>query len=191
MPEAIAEILELQANGKWIFCGTAFAVSRRLTLTAFHVIGDRIQSKVRNGPFQLRFAGGYTGGAKYDDGDGRLDFALLSLDSPLPEEFQLVSLTSEAQEADGFVSRGFPPLQGLDILTIGGTIRNLEATIFGGVPAIQLFSHEAGAEMPLGGMSGAPVLVGSGAKQAAIGLIRWNPTRPNDPTLSTGGTLFA
>ena len=37
--------------------------------------------------------------------------------------------------------------------------------------------------MPLGGMSGAPVLVGSNVERAAIGLIRWNPTRLDNPTL--------
>jgi hypothetical protein len=191
MPEAIAEVLELQANETWTSRGTAFAVSRGLALTAFHVIGDRMQGIVRDRRLQLHFPNGYTCGAKYDDGDGRLDFALLALESPLPEDFRPIALTDAARETDGFVSQGFPPLAGVDGLTIGGTIRNLQATIFGGVPAIQLFSHEGGAEMPLGGMSGAPVLVGSGAERAAIGLIRWNPTRTNAPTLSLGGTLFA
>jgi hypothetical protein len=90
-----------------------------------------------------------------------------------------------------FVIRGFSPLPEMDILTIVGTIRNLQAKVFGGVPTIQLFAHEAGAEMPLGGTSGAPVLVGSGAERLAIGLLRWNPTRPDNPALSLGGTLFA
>ena len=191
MVEAIAEVLERQPNGKNISRGTAFVFNREYALTAFHVIGDRTRGKVRNGPFQLRFPGGHTGEANYYDGDGRLDFALLSLNQPLPEDFQPVPLTSEAQQADGFISQGFPPLPGVDMLIIAGTMRNLKATIFGGVPAIQLFSHEASAEMPLGGMSGAPVLVGSGTKRAAIGLIRWNPIRPDNPTLSVGGTLFA
>ncbi len=93
------------------------------------------------------------------------DFALLSLEPSLREDFKPIHLTSYAQEADGFVSRGFTPLAGVDILTIFGTIRNLHATILGDVSAIQLFSYEAGAEMPLGGMSGAPVLVGSGTER--------------------------
>ena len=191
MPEAIAKLLERQADGKWISRGTAFAVSPQLALTAFHVIGNRLQGEARDGPFELHFPGGHSCEAKFQDGDSRLDFALLSMMSRLPEDLQPIGLTGEAHEADGFVSRGFPPLQNVDTLTIAGTVRNPQGTIFNGVPAIQLFSHEAAAEMPLGGMSGAPVLVGSSGKQAAIGLIRWNPTRPNDPTLSLGGTLFA
>jgi tetratricopeptide (TPR) repeat protein len=191
MPEAIAEVREMQPNGKWSSCGTAFAVSQQLALTAFHVIGDRIQGKVRDKPLQLRFPNGCTRGVKYDDGDGQLDFALLALEPPLAEDFHPIALTDTAHEADGFISRGFPLVAEVNALTIGGTIRNLEATIFDRVPAMQLYSHEAGAELPLGGMSGAPVLVGSGEERAAIGLIRWNPTRQNDPTLSAGGTLFA
>jgi hypothetical protein len=191
MPEAIAEVLKLRPDGGAVSLGTAFAVSRELALTAFHVVGDQRQAKVRDGPFRLRFPGGHACGATFTDGDGQLDFALLALVPPLPEGLRPIPLTDNAQEAEGFISRGFPPVTGVDQLTVAGTIRNLHATIFGGVPAIQLFSHEAGAHMPLGGMSDAPVLVGTGSKQAVLGLIRWNPTRPDDPALSAGGTLFA
>jgi hypothetical protein len=120
MPEAIAELHERRADGKWIPRGTAFAVSRQLALTAFHVIGDRLQGKTRDGPFELRFPGGCSCGAKYQDGDDWLDFALLMLDSELPEHLEPIPLTSEAREADGFVSRGFPALPGVDILAISG-----------------------------------------------------------------------
>ena len=48
MTEAIAEVREMQASGKWASRGTAFAVSRQLALTAFHVIGDRKQGNVRD-----------------------------------------------------------------------------------------------------------------------------------------------
>jgi hypothetical protein len=118
MPEAIAEVREMQPNGKWSSCGTAFVVSRQLALTAFHVIGDRMQGKARNKPLQLRFPNEYTCGAKYQEGDGDLDFALLILDSTLRGDFEPIALTCEAQEADGFFSRGFPPLSGVDILAI-------------------------------------------------------------------------
>lgn len=41
-------------------------------------------------------------------------------------------------------------------------------------------------------MSGAPVLVGQGAKRASIGLVRWNPLQPNsEESLAVGGTVYA
>ena len=141
MPEGIAGVFELQANGKSVCRGTAFAISRKTALTAFHVIGDRTHSRVRDQPLTLRFSGGFTCRAIYDNGDGRLDFALLSLELLLTDDYQLIPLTDQAQEGDGFVSRGFPPLQNVDSLTIAGKSRNLRATIFEGVQAIQLFSH--------------------------------------------------
>jgi tetratricopeptide (TPR) repeat protein len=190
MSEAIAKVVQLQPNGKVAFRGTAFAISRELALTAFHVVGDRIQGTIKEGQFELRFPGGVSCKAIYDGGDGKLDFALLSLQPPLEESFEPIRLTVHAQNGDGFFSFGFPPVSGIDLFTICGTIRNLQATIMDGVPAIQLFSPEAAAQISLKGMSGAPVLVGPQEEQGAIGLIRWNPTG-SDQSLPAGGTLFA
>jgi hypothetical protein len=77
-----------------------------LHLTAFHVIGDRILGKARDGPFQLRFLEGYTCEAKYDDGDGRLDFALLSLQPPLREDFEPTHLNGRGTGDRWFCQSG-------------------------------------------------------------------------------------
>jgi len=124
-------------------------------------------------------------------GDPELDAAILQLEKPLPDDLRPIALTGDTERLEPFVSAGHPRQEGPDISHIHGAIVAPQTSIFGGVPAIQLHSEEAGDEMPIGGMSGAPVLVDSGARRAAVGLIRWNPTRPDNPALSIGGTVYA
>jgi hypothetical protein len=135
---AIGEVIERLPSAKAIRRGTAFAVSRRLALTAFHVVGDRTHGKTREGPFEIRFLSGQICKARFVDGDSVLDFALLSLESSLADDIDPLPLTVDAQNLDEFCSKGFPPLTGVDSLSISGSIRDLKTTIFGGVPAIQL-----------------------------------------------------
>lgn len=197
--DAIAQVLEIGTLDKKVSVGTAFAISRGFALTAFHVIGDRQNGKLGTSPLKLRFwrlrdnqrYEPYECGVTRRDGDARFDIAILRLEQPLPEDLEPIPLTTEVEAQEKFVSAGHPAIeQDTDVSYISGHIVALQTSIFR-VPAIQLFANEAGAEMPLGGMSGAPVLVGSGAKRAAVGLIRWNPTRLENPNLSIGGTVFA
>jgi Tfp pilus assembly protein PilF len=206
--EAVGEVLEIQADGGWLSAGTAFAISREFALTAFHVIGNRETGVVGTNPIVLRFlrrreddwTEPYECGARYHEPDecgaryrdAELDFAVLQLKKPLPNDLRPIALTNDFDAHERFVSAGHPGLEGPDISHVHGTVVAPQTSIFGGVPAIQLHCDEAGDQMPLKGMSGAPVLVGSGAKRAAIGLIRWNPTKPDDEeALAVGGMVHA
>ena len=57
-----------------------------------------------------------------------------------------------------------------------------------GIPALQLYCRDAAAELPLRGLSGAPVLVGT--PERAVGIICWNPV-DGDAAPLKGGQLFA
>jgi hypothetical protein len=197
--EAIAEVLEVQPDGRRLSVGTAFAISQDFALTAFHVVGDRQTGVAGTKPIVLQFlriredrrTEPYECGASYRVGDSKLDAAILALGKPLPDDLRPIALTADIEGLEPFVSAGHPGLESSDISHIHGKVVAPRTSIYGGVPAIQLHSQEAGDGMPLGGMSGAPVLVGPGPKQAAIGLIRWNPTRVDDPALSVGGIVYA
>ena len=198
--EAIAEVLETQADGTRLSAGTAFAVTPSLALTAFHVVGDRETGVARANPLVLRFrrlredqrSEPVEFAASYRDGDSEIDAAVLKLEKALPDDLLPIALSSEAEAGESFVSGGHPRLDGPDVSYIHGTVVAPRTSIFHGLPAIQIHSEEAGDRMPLQGMSGAPVLVACGAKRAAIGLIRWNPTRADDEeALAVGGTVYA
>ncbi|MER7756307.1 ATP-binding protein [Kitasatospora sp. NPDC097643] len=69
-----------------------------------------------------------------------------------------------------------------------------DARIFGQAPAIKLQAPEAAAGKRLPGLSGGPVLHwshrGAGiGTEAAVGVVRWNPPRPDGSAL--GGALYA
>lgn len=169
--------------------GTAFAVSQSHALTAFHCIGNYKTGSVLHQQVLLEFPVGRRVDAEYEAGDHEADYAMLSLKSPLPTGFAPVPLLPQTFPYEPFRCAGYPSsLQGPDITSIGGKVRTAESSIFGGVPAIQLFADEAAAGLSLQGLSGSPVLVRY--PEAAIGLIRWNPQRITAPELGVGGIVF-
>lgn len=91
-----------------------------------------------------------------------------------------------------FFARGYPPYaraQGVDFMAITGYVADLNGSIEGGACAIQLFSDQGAAEMSLNGYSGAPVILKN--EGAAIGIVRWNPTRDDNADMPLGGTFYA
>ena len=172
--------------------GTAFAISDRLALTAFHVVGDRVTGTVTHQEVRLIFGAGSTAASVDARSDPVDDAALLHLHEALPSGSTPIPLTSDVGRESWF-SRGFP----LDDptatgLTIDGNIVDLDQRQpQTGSSVIALYCQQAAAGSPqrLIGFSGAPVMIGEPA--SAVGLIRWNPTNPNQPGVAAGGTVYA
>jgi len=172
--------------------GTAFAISDRLALTAFHVVGDRTTGTVRHQDVQLVFSGGNVVASVDARSDPVGDAALLHLDEPLPSGSVPIVLTDEVRRERWF-SPGFP----VNDPTAAG--RTVDGNIVdpdqrhpqSGTTVIALYCQQAAAGSPqqLAGFSGAPVLIAE--PQAAVGLIRWNPINPSQPGVAAGGTVYA
>jgi hypothetical protein len=170
--------------------GTAFAISRHLAITAFHCVGDTETKEVTNPSVSLSWAVGKDTKANFLVGDGNMDYALLELTEPLPDEFEPLAVGDCAGAKGAYRSLGYPvSLSDFDLASITGTIAGSETTIFEGIPAIQLYSNESAAGLALGGMSGAPVLAGN--PETAIGVIRWNPPSSEEPTKGVAGIVYA
>jgi hypothetical protein len=172
--------------------GTAFAISDCLALTAFHVIGDRIAGTIRHRDLGLDF-GGESLVARVDDRSDPLgDVALLHLLGALPPGAVPVALTGCVGHEPWF-ARGFPvtAIAGESLTVDGNVVDPDQRQPLSGASVIALYCRQAAAGSPqqLNGFSGAPVLIGS--TPAAAGLIRWNPTRPDQPETAVGGTIYA
>lgn len=172
--------------------GTAFAVSDRLGLTAFHVVGDRTAGALTHTDVRLVFNGGSVAASVDPRSDPRDDVALLRFNGALPPGSIPITLISDVRREQWF-SRGFP----LDDPTKTG--RTVDGNVVdpdqrqphSGASVIALYCQQAAAGSPqqLIGFSGAPVLMGEPA--SAVGLIRWNPTNPSQPGIAAGGTVYA
>lgn len=172
--------------------GTAFAISSRLALTAFHVLGDRVTGIVRDQDVRLSF-GGWKVMAHVDPRTAHdADAALLHLESPLPAGIVPIVLTDQVPQGR-WLARGFPrgdpsfTARSVDGTIVDANQRHPET----GASVIALYCQQAaaGSPQPLAGFSGAPVLAGQ--PERAIGLIRWNPTNPSQPGTAQGGTVYA
>jgi Trypsin-like peptidase domain len=172
--------------------GTAFAVSDRLVLTAFHVVGDRVTGTVTHPDVQLLFGGGSVAASVDSSSDPDSDAALLHLHEALPAGSTPIRLTSEVGR-DPWFSRGFPVDDPTATgLTVDGNVVDPDQRQpQTGSSVIALYCRQAAAGSPqrLTGFSGAPVLIGELA--SAVGLIRWNPTNPSQPGIAAGGTVYA
>ena len=177
------------ANGA--FRGTAFAVACDCALTAFHCIGDRVKGTVLFKEVKIQFRD-ISVMADVAWRDPKLDVAELVLREKLPDALEPIRLGPEIPErgADrAFHSPGFP--EALDgEPTIDGHISAVDDVSLG-VPVLQLFCNQSAAAspLPLGGMSGSPVLVGTPA--VAVGLIRTNPYTDALPSIAQGGIVWA
>jgi hypothetical protein len=163
--------------------GTAFAIGTGIVMTAAHV--------VRGHPRVWLRSPGTDVPARVIAVDERLDAALLGTTdgSALP-----IPVIREATVADAtmrFTATGWPIARPFarDPLAIGRVV-DPAATIFGGVPAVQLYSDELAMGLDPHGMSGSPVSMASGAGvSAVVGFIRWGPLDPE--RRSRAGIVFA
>jgi hypothetical protein len=85
--------------------GTAFAVSARLALTAFHCVGDRESGDLRVRRVRCQWAEGASS-ASVNDADPAADVALLRLDRELPSALDPVPLAGETPGRVSFAGPG-------------------------------------------------------------------------------------
>lgn len=182
---AVGRLVTSDGSGRLL--GTAFAVNDRTLLTAFHCIGNRVTGEVRLPDVSLDWDGALLA-CSYLAGDPASDCAALRLHQPLPHGARPLPLARHVT-AGFWRATGFPAsLAHLGLVTVSGTISNLEAE-FHGVPAIQLYAEQSAAGLGLGGLSGAPVFAGSAP--GVIGLIRYNPPDPELAGRGIGGIVYA
>jgi hypothetical protein len=195
MTLAVARVWQDGPREQRVLLGTGFAVSREFGLTAFHCVGDPDTGNVVWKKVCLEFPNNVELKAKYEGGDNGADFAVLRFLKPLPLGLLALRLATTAVDGAFWKSFGYAPaldrIGVIDIPSIDGHVSNNQSSL-NGAPVIQLHCNQAAAKeaLSLHGMSGAPVLTGD--PQAAVGLIRWNPERGNDPErLAVGAIVFA
>jgi trypsin-like peptidase/tetratricopeptide repeat protein len=167
--------------------GTAFAISSHLALTAFHVVRDAGAGKVR-----LSFAedtGSLT--ASVERSDATLDMAVLRLEEPgLPGDLTPLAMSISVRHLQAWRAYGYPAATG-DSYTIAGSVMDPDALLPGKIPAIQLhcLQEAARSPLPLGGMSGSPVL--DQESGSVIGIIRLGLVSAEVQPGTVGGDIFA
>lgn len=167
--------------------GTAFAVTRRLALTALHCVRNQQTKKVRC--VWVTGKAVVTTSASVMDHDEINDVALLQLDRVLPESLSPVQLTGDFKPNDRFAAPGvLGDLPELPLASISGDIVWSVRLVAREADVIQLWCAQS-STLPLGGLSGAPVLTGN--PQQAIGVIRRNPPRSDNPDLAAGSIVLA
>ena len=171
--------------------GTAFVVSDSLALTDRHCVGQR------GDLVRIAFALGESVEAAVLDLDEANDLALLCLDASLPQGRSPVTLGTDSAACPGrlFRVRGFPTDRAFanDPDVIDGHVVEPEATAFGGLPVLNLFSPQvaAAAQKDPHGFSGAPVLVrAKGGADFAVGIVRWAHVDAMSGQVK-GGTILA
>ncbi|MHB0772305.1 SUMF1/EgtB/PvdO family nonheme iron enzyme [Bradyrhizobium sp. 1.29L] len=210
--QAIGRIVAIRGDGGEVY-GTAFVVSDRFLMTAFHVVGDRAVSIVKGTDvcfpalyFYPASAGVQKIPVKVVAGccDPLDDWALLELEEPLPGVVPLpmgeittyeLETSRRPNNAIRFDSWGFPGLARMagSGIAIDGRVQDQDAR-YQGAWAYQLYSDNAAAALgePLSGLSGAPCLIDG----AVVGIIRSNLVMENKITSSrsvhiAGGILYA
>ncbi|MQA87976.1 MAG: hypothetical protein GEV03_25965 [Streptosporangiales bacterium] len=170
--------------------GTVFAVTDRWALTAFHCVGDRETGEIRFRRARCTWDQGGASNAIVEDGDPFIDVALLRLDRALPRGLDPVQLVRDVAEHSRFDAPG--PLAAVpDVRTFWATgeVVRTDSRLTDDAPVLQLTCQQSAADLPLHGLSGAPVLVGQ--PQAAAGVVRRNPQRKDRPDLAAGATVYA
>jgi hypothetical protein len=179
----------LTAAGSGRPLGSVFAVTRYLALTSLH--GVRGESGRSVAALRVRCTWqSEASDATVHTWDEQIDVAVLRLSRPLPESLEPVPLTGDTASHDRFVALGAPAVLGeLRLAAVNGLVILPDAQMPDGSPSIELFCFPAAVGMSLHGLSGAPVLTGS--PERAVGLIRWNPQRIDQPDLAEGGIVYA
>jgi hypothetical protein len=188
-PLAIAKLSS--SNGE-TYLGSAFAVSKFLAITAYHCVGDRERGGVHHKNVKLRWLGGdLISRAEFVAGDKLLDYALLELRPPIPDQYGLqpLGISRHPPLKEAFRSMGFISALHDDVVmpTVHGSVSSYDTKICGGAPAIQLYCDHSAARLKLAGLSGAPAVV---AEDLALGMIRWNPPSETEGE-GQGGMVFA
>lgn len=187
MTLAIGRLVDARTRAE---CGTVFAVTDRIALTAFHCIGSRETGQIRSPRVRCEWDG-HAGEAVVHDGDSYLDVAVLRLDSALPTSLEPITLTARGVEHMSYVAPGSPAaVRGMSSFAVSGVVTWLTGRMDDGAPVIQLGCRESAASLPLEGLSGAPVLIGEPPRRA-LGVIRYNVPRPDRPELAAGAAVFA
>lgn len=171
--------------------GTAFAISERMAITAFHCVGDRTTGEIPAGRVEIDFFGQRVS-ACVSFHDLAHDLAVLSLDNSLPASVRPVRLARQVVRHSKFVAIGWPDCRPFrnDPYEVTGAIVDDAATVHNGVVAIQLFCDQGAAGQPLTGFSGAPILIETKRGEAAIGVVRCSPDS-NGTGQADGGTVYA
>ena len=174
--------------------GTWFAVADSWALTAFHCVGDRhADPPVLRHPEVRLAVGSQVLQAAVTEYDFWLDIALLKLSSPLPSGFAPVSLSSEVVVGGRFEAFGYPQAAEdpeVEGWPVGGSVISVLMRLRDGAPVIAVVVDGLDHELPLQGISGAPVLAGQGPQQA-VAVIRYNVLADNETAVALGNTLFA
>ncbi|WP_349817297.1 MULTISPECIES: SUMF1/EgtB/PvdO family nonheme iron enzyme [unclassified Bradyrhizobium] len=200
---AIARITSIRDDRNTVL-GTGFLVTERHLLTAFHVVGDRIQSSLSDAPFfysalRVTFpdAGLCDLAAKVTEGcfDVIGDWALLELDNPTAGIFPLTLGELSPNSNDDSASRAFESWGFPAIAEMAGGALFIDGRVQGAlsqgpeIDVYQLYSDNvaAGQSARLDGFSGAPCLVDG----VAVGIIRSNLVSPLNRDSVAAGVLFA
>ena len=179
----------LTATGSGRSLGSVFAVTRYLALTSLHSLRRESEHSVATLRVRCMWQS-EASDATVQAWDEQIDVAVLRLSRPLPESLDPVPLTGDTASHDRFVALGAPDaLSELHLAAVNGLVILPDAQMPDGSPGIELFCFPAAVGMSLHGLSGAPVLTGS--PERAIGLIRWNPQRVDEPGLAEGGIVYA
>ena len=181
-------VARLDDEGGTQFLGTAFAVTRHLALTALHCVSGRRTERVRC--VWMTGVTAVSSSASIVDHDELNDVALLRLDRALPADLSPIPLTANFNPSDHFTAPGvLGGLPELSMAAMSGEILWPVRLVPRGADVIQLACIQSAAGLPLGGLSGAPVLTGNPPQ--AIGVIRRNPPRPDHPNLAAGSIVLA
>jgi Trypsin-like peptidase domain len=184
---AIARLLA-ETGGSQPRQGTAFAVTDRFALTAFHCVGDRRTGDLAEG-IVLRFQGADIEATPIAH-DVMGDWAVLRLRTSLPRHLTPVPLAADCHRVELWYSVGFPvSVPEVNGYAVAGKVTQPDTRILDDVAAIQLHCEQAAARLPLAGLSGAPVLAGE--PEVAVGIIRWNAELDDQPDLAAGAAVFA
>lgn len=169
--------------------GTVFACGSLLALTAFHCVGDRVTGSIKHRRLTCAWEG-HVGNAVVQDFDTLNDVALLRLKRNLPPELRWITPSTDVANHSAFTAPGAPAaVSGVFNYAISGKIVWSGARLDNDSVAMQLQCDESVAGLPLQGLSGAPVLVGTNATFA--GMVRWNAPRSEEPSLAAGAAVFA
>jgi hypothetical protein len=208
--QAIARVVASRRANEAL-AGTAFLVSDRHLLTAFHVVGDRFEIQPNGEPvlyadLSISFADGgpkdLVGSVAVGCFDPQSDWALIELKSavagmrPIPlgtiAESEMEGLRQRGHQLN-FESWGFPSIARISGsgIAIDGRVQDRNAR-YQDAAAYQLYSDNAAASVgdPLSGLSGAPCMVDG----AAVGIIRSNLIASRDTRETariTAGVLYA
>lgn len=194
--DCVVALLRMQDRDSTNYHGSGLLLPPTRVLTAFHCIGNRATRTVTANDV-LVVVGGKQIRAVPDQQlvDPDLDVAVLNLVEPVFPKAQKVPMMVSASDGDWFVAQGFPYSRPFprSSFSVSGHIVTMDARIFGGVPAIQLFSDQSAAGLSLKGLSGGPIYVRSlrGERPLVLGIVRWNPLRDGASDVAAGGTLFA